>query len=60
MVLHRSWIMEWAELDHITNKRHAGQVKAFSHNRPTCFGCRMAKPPSIPASRHHRRLNKQD
>tara|TARA_Y100000033_G_scaffold46585_1_gene51199 strand:+ start:80 stop:2221 length:2142 start_codon:yes stop_codon:yes gene_type:complete len=29
MVLHRSWIMEWAELDHITNKRHAGQVKAF-------------------------------
>ena len=29
MVLHRSWIMEWAELDHITNKRHARQVKAF-------------------------------
>jgi hypothetical protein len=29
MVLHRSWLMEWAELDHITNKRHAGQVKAF-------------------------------
>lgn len=29
MVLHRSWIMEWAELDHITNKKHAGQVKAF-------------------------------
>lgn len=29
MVLHRSWIMEWAELDHITNRRHAGQVKAF-------------------------------
>jgi hypothetical protein len=29
MVLHRSWIMEWAELDHITGKKHAGQVKAF-------------------------------
>jgi hypothetical protein len=29
MVLHRSWIMEWAELDHVTNKKHAGQVKAF-------------------------------
>jgi len=29
MVLHRSFIMEWAELDHITNKKHAGQVKAF-------------------------------
>jgi predicted P-loop ATPase len=29
MVFHRSWIMEWAELDHITNRKHAGQVKAF-------------------------------
>ena len=29
MVLHRSWIMEWAELDHLTGKKHAGQVKAF-------------------------------
>ena len=29
MVLHRSWMMEWAELDHITGRRHAGQVKAF-------------------------------
>ena len=29
MVLHRSWLMEWAELDHITSKKHAGQVKAF-------------------------------
>lgn len=29
MVLHRSWIQEWAELDHITNRKHAGQVKAF-------------------------------
>lgn len=27
--LHRSWLMEWAELDHITGRRHAGQVKAF-------------------------------
>ena len=29
MILHRSWIMEWAELDHITNKRQAGVIKAF-------------------------------
>lgn len=29
MVLHRSWLMEWAELDHIMGRRHAGQVKAF-------------------------------
>ena len=29
MVLHRSWIMEWAELDAIMSKKHAGQVKAF-------------------------------
>ena len=29
MVLHRSWIMEWAELDHIVGKKHAGQVKGF-------------------------------
>lgn len=29
MVLHRSWIMEWAELDQITSKHHAGQIKAF-------------------------------
>ena len=29
MKLHRSWIMEWAELDHIMGRKHAGQVKAF-------------------------------
>jgi predicted P-loop ATPase len=29
MILHRSWIMEWAELDSIMGRRHAGQVKAF-------------------------------
>ena len=29
MVLHRSWIMEWAELDHITNRGRAGLIKAF-------------------------------
>ena len=29
MVLHRSWIQEWAELDQLTSRRHAGQVKAF-------------------------------
>ena len=29
MVLHRSWVMEWAELDHIMGRRHAGQIKSF-------------------------------
>jgi hypothetical protein len=29
MILHRSWLMEWAELDHIMGRKHAGQVKAF-------------------------------
>ena len=29
MVLHRSWIMEWGEIDRITGLRHAGQVKSF-------------------------------
>jgi hypothetical protein len=29
MVLHRSWLMEWAELDHIMGRRHAGQIKSF-------------------------------
>ena len=29
MCLQRSWGMEWAELDHITNRRHAGQIKSF-------------------------------
>ena len=29
MVLHRSWIMEWAELDQITSRKHAGHIKSF-------------------------------
>lgn len=29
MILHRSWIMEWAELDHIIGRKQAGTVKAF-------------------------------
>jgi len=29
MVLHRSWIMEWSELDRVMGRKHAGQVKAF-------------------------------
>lgn len=29
MVLHRSWVMEWAELDSIVSKKHAGQIKGF-------------------------------
>ncbi len=27
--LHRSWIMEWPELDHIMSRGHSGQIKAF-------------------------------
>ena len=37
MVLHRSWIMEWAELDHITGRKHAGQVKAFLTQQTDMF-----------------------
>lgn len=37
MVLHRSWIMEWAELDHITGRKHAGQVKAFLTQQTDIF-----------------------
>jgi predicted P-loop ATPase len=37
LVLHRSWIMEWPELDRITSSRHAGQVKAFLSRRSDCF-----------------------
>jgi predicted P-loop ATPase len=37
MVLHRSWLMEWAELDHLTNRRHAGQVKAFLSQQTDTF-----------------------
>jgi predicted P-loop ATPase len=29
MILHRSWLMEWAELDHVTSRKHAGSIKAF-------------------------------
>tara|TARA_R100000664_G_C2759836_1_gene150100 strand:- start:9492 stop:11567 length:2076 start_codon:yes stop_codon:yes gene_type:complete len=29
LVLARSWIMEWSELDSVTSKKHAGQIKSF-------------------------------
>ena len=29
LVLHRSWGMEWSEIDGITSRKHAGVVKAF-------------------------------
>ncbi len=29
LVLHRSWIQEWGEIDQITSRKHAGTVKAF-------------------------------
>ena len=37
MILHRSWLMEWAELDHLTGRRHAGQVKAFLSQQVDTF-----------------------
>lgn len=37
MVLHRSWVMEWAELDHLVGRRHAGQVKAFLSQQTDVF-----------------------
>lgn len=37
MILHRSWIMEWAELDYITGKKHAGQIKAFLSQHTDTF-----------------------
>lgn len=35
--LHRSWIMEWAELDHITSRKAAGQIKAFLTTQSDLF-----------------------
>tara|TARA_A100001515_G_scaffold75002_1_gene59665 strand:- start:1097 stop:1735 length:639 start_codon:yes stop_codon:yes gene_type:complete len=29
MVLHRSWIMEFSEMDYLTTRKQAGEVKAF-------------------------------
>lgn len=43
MVLHRSWIMEWAELDHITGRKHAGQVKAFLTQQTDTFRAPYAR-----------------
>lgn len=37
MVLHAAWLMEWAELDHITGRKHAGQVKAFLSRQSDLF-----------------------
>lgn len=37
MILHRSWIMEWAELDYVTGKKHAGQIKAFLSQHTDTF-----------------------
>lgn len=35
--LHRSWIMEWAELDHVTSRKHAGQIKSFLTTQSDLF-----------------------
>jgi predicted P-loop ATPase len=43
MVLHRSWIMEWSELDQITSKRHSGQIKAFLTTRTDTFRAPYAR-----------------
>lgn len=45
MVLHRSWIMEWAELDHIMGRRHAGQIKSFLSQSTDVFRRPYAKAP---------------
>jgi predicted P-loop ATPase len=37
MVLHRSWVMEWSELDHLTGRKHAGQIKAFLTQQTDLF-----------------------
>jgi hypothetical protein len=37
MVLHRSWLMEYGELDFLTGRRHAGQVKAFLSQQVDTF-----------------------
>jgi predicted P-loop ATPase len=37
MVLHRSWLMEWSELDALTGRRHAGQIKAFLTQQTDLF-----------------------
>lgn len=50
MILHRSWIMEWSEIDHITNRRHAGQVKAFLSQATDLF-----RPPYGKATEAHPR-----
>jgi predicted P-loop ATPase len=50
MILHRSWIMEWSEIDHITNRRHAGQVKAFLSQSTDLF-----RPPYGKATEAHPR-----
>ena len=37
MVLHRSWVMEWSELDHHTGRKHAGLIKAFLTQQTDLF-----------------------
>jgi len=29
LILHKSWGMEWAELDSVTSRKHAGHIKSF-------------------------------
>jgi predicted P-loop ATPase len=41
--LHRSWIMEWAELDSITSRKHSGQIKAFLTTQDDLFRAPYAK-----------------
>lgn len=45
MVLHRSWIMEWAELDHVMGRRHAGQIKSFLSQSTDLYRKPYAKAP---------------
>ena len=37
LLLGKAWIHEWGEIDRITGKRHAGQVKAFLSQQTDCY-----------------------
>ncbi len=37
MVLHKSWIQEWAEFDRITSKQESDTIKAFLTRQTDCF-----------------------
>ena len=52
LCLHSSWLMEWAELDHITSRKHAGQIKSFLSRSTDMFRVPYGK-----ATEEHPRKN---